>query len=90
MVIVSLLPGRAEVIGTDIFIITFSAVLLALVVPLLALIWRRLHDTNRSGAYYLMALIPLAGPFIVLAFMISAPDPRGARFDRPRPSEGGA
>jgi uncharacterized membrane protein YhaH (DUF805 family) len=74
MLLVSFLPGRAEVVGTDVFIAALSAILLALLVPTLALIWRRLHDTNRSGAFYLMALIPVGGPFIVLAFLLSGAD----------------
>ena len=40
-------------------------------VPSLAMTVRRLHDTGRSGAYYFFALIPLAGPIIMVYFLIS-------------------
>ncbi|MCL1895842.1 MAG: DUF805 domain-containing protein [Clostridiales bacterium] len=40
-------------------------------VPSLAMTVRRLHDTGRSGANYFFALIPLAGPIIMVYFLIS-------------------
>ena len=52
------------------------------IVPGLGLIWRRLHDTNRSGASYFLALIPIVGPIILLVFVLSPQNPEGARFDR--------
>ncbi len=55
---------------------------LANLLPGLGLTWRRLHDSNRSGAFYFIALIPFVGPFILLAFLLSGPKPAGARFDR--------
>ena len=55
---------------------------LAVLVPGLALVWRRLHDTNRSGGYYFLALIPFVGAIILLVFLLLPADPAGARFDR--------
>jgi uncharacterized membrane protein YhaH (DUF805 family) len=55
---------------------------LAVLVPGLALSWRRLHDTNHSGALSLLALIPIVGPIIVLVFVLLPPNPQGVRFDR--------
>jgi uncharacterized membrane protein YhaH (DUF805 family) len=55
---------------------------LATIIPTLALAWRRLHDTNRSGAWYLLILIPIVGAIILLVFFVSASDPAGRRFDR--------
>jgi uncharacterized membrane protein YhaH (DUF805 family) len=55
---------------------------LATIVPSLALIWRRLHDTNRSGGFFFLGLIPLVGGIIVLVFELLPPNPAGARFDR--------
>lgn len=43
----------------------------AIIVPGLAIVVRRLHDINKSGWYYFMLLIPIAGPFIVLAYMLT-------------------
>lgn len=39
---------------------------LALVVPSVAIGIRRLHDINKSGWWYLIALIPIAGPIALL------------------------
>jgi uncharacterized membrane protein YhaH (DUF805 family) len=55
---------------------------LATIVPWLALAWRRLHDTNRSGGFYFLGLIPLVGGIILLVFFLLPSDPAGARFDR--------
>lgn len=41
---------------------------LALLLPTLAVGARRLHDTNRSGWWLLIALIPLVGSIILLVF----------------------
>jgi uncharacterized membrane protein YhaH (DUF805 family) len=48
----------------------------------LALIVRRLHDTNRSGWWYFISWVPLVGWIIMIVFMVLPPDPAGARFDR--------
>ncbi|KRE30393.1 DUF805 domain-containing protein [Agromyces sp. Soil535] len=57
-------------------------VTLALLVPFLAIFWRRLHDTNRSGGYYFLAFIPFVGPIIVIVLLALPSSPAGARFDR--------
>jgi uncharacterized membrane protein YhaH (DUF805 family) len=55
---------------------------LAVLVPGLAVSWRRLHDTNHRGALSLLALIPIVGPIIVLVLLLLPTNPEGARFDR--------
>jgi uncharacterized membrane protein YhaH (DUF805 family) len=55
--------------------------LAATLVPWFALVWRRFHDTNRSGAFYFLALIPFVGGIIVLVMLALPSDPAGARFD---------
>lgn len=42
---------------------------LATFIPGLAVAVRRLHDTGKSGWYYLVVLIPLAGPIWLLVLM---------------------
>ena len=51
-----------------IFTIIFYIVLLIMLIPSISVTVRRLHDTGRSGLYYFIILIPLAGPFILLYF----------------------
>ena len=50
---------------------------LAVIVPLLALEFRRLHDIGKSGWYLLLGLIPWVGSIIILVFtcMDSQPGP---------------
>ena len=43
---------------------------LAVFIPGLAVAIRRLHDTNRSGWWLLIAFIPIAGAIVLLVFMV--------------------
>ena len=52
------------------------------IIPNLALGARRLHDTNRSGWFQLIALIPFLGVIVLLVLFALAPKREGARFDR--------
>ncbi len=45
--------------------------LLALFLPTLAAVVRRLHDTDRSGWWYLISFIPLIGGLVLLYFLVS-------------------
>ncbi|MEX5303935.1 DUF805 domain-containing protein [Kocuria sabuli] len=51
-------------------------------IPNLALGARRLHDTNRSGWFQLIALIPFLGIIVLLVLFALSPKREGARFDR--------
>ncbi|WP_348787691.1 DUF805 domain-containing protein [Leifsonia sp. NPDC080035] len=59
---------------------------LATIVPTLALVWRRLHDANFSGAFWLFAFVPLVGWIVVLVLTLLPPNPAGVRFDRREPA----
>lgn len=43
---------------------------LAVIVPSIAVAVRRLHDTDRSGWWLLIALIPVIGIIVLLVFML--------------------
>ncbi|MGH1548773.1 DUF805 domain-containing protein [Leifsonia poae] len=58
-------------------------------VPGLALVWRRLHDADLSGAFFLLVLVPLVGGLTVLVLTLLPPNARGARFDRRPPGAPG-
>lgn len=60
---------------------------LATLIPSIAVLVRRLHDTGRSGWWYFIALVPVVGVFILLYFlaMDSAP---GANEYGPNPKTG--
>lgn len=54
---------------------------LAILIPSLAIIWRRLHDTNRSGGWFFIGLIPFVGGIILYVLLALDSDPAGARYD---------
>ena len=41
---------------------------LAILIPTIALGVRRLHDIGKSGLWYLLILVPVAGPIILLVW----------------------
>lgn len=43
---------------------------IGVIVPYLAVIIRRLHDTERSGWWFLIAFIPIVGVLVLLVFLI--------------------
>ena len=45
---------------------------LAMIIPSIAIVVRRLHDINKSGWYYFIVLIPFVGPIIGLVFLCTA------------------
>ena len=53
---------------------------LAMVVPSFTLAVRRFHDIGKSGWYYLLGLIPLAGPIILLVFCCTASQPEANKW----------
>ena len=58
---------------------------LAILIPSLSVGVRRLHDTNRSGWWLLIGVIPLVGWVILIVWLAAASDPAGARYDRVQP-----
>lgn len=59
---------------------------LAVLLPSIAVTVRRLHDTGRSGWWYLIVLIPLLGAIVLLVFMLLDGE-RGANRFGPDPKE---
>ena len=55
--------------GEDMFACGLVFSFLALIVPTLALIVRRLHDTGNSGWMYLIRFVPVIGPIWFLILM---------------------
>lgn len=55
---------------------------LGVLIPGLAVSVRRLHDTNKSGWWILIAFIPLIGAIVLLVFMVTDGDRGKNRFGR--------
>jgi uncharacterized membrane protein YhaH (DUF805 family) len=54
---------------SSIFLILYYVYALAVLIPSLAVGIRRLHDTDRSGWWLLIALIPLVGAIVLIVFL---------------------
>ncbi|MGX5681504.1 DUF805 domain-containing protein [Schumannella luteola] len=63
-------------------LVVVGLILLAFIIPEIALTVRRLHDANFSGWLYLLHLIPYLGALIVFILTLLPTNPQGARFDR--------
>ena len=62
---------------------------LAVLLPSLGVGIRRLHDTNRTGWWYLLVFIPVIGWIVLIVFLAMASDPRVEQL-RPEPAEPGS
>jgi uncharacterized membrane protein YhaH (DUF805 family) len=62
---------------------------LAVLLPGVAVAVRRLHDTDRSGWWLLIALVPLIGGLVLLVFMVQDGKP-GDNYYGPNPKMGTA
>lgn len=51
-----------------------------MIVPTLGVLWRRLHDTGRSGGWYFISVIPFVGIIILLVFLCQPSQPFANRF----------
>ncbi len=54
------------------FFIALAAFAIGLLVPSISATVRRLHDTNYSGSWYWISIIPIVGPIVLLVFLASA------------------
>lgn len=52
----------------------------ATVIPSLSSLVRRLHDTNRSGWWLFISMVPVVGPLILLGITVTDSDPGENRF----------
>jgi uncharacterized membrane protein YhaH (DUF805 family) len=90
-VVVMLLLGMVDkLIGGDNELIS-SIYSLAVLLPSLAVVARRLHDTDRSGWWLLLGLIPIIGTLVLIYFMVCNGQQGPNRFgDDPKaaPSQG--
>jgi uncharacterized membrane protein YhaH (DUF805 family) len=59
----------------------------ALLLPSLAVSCRRLHDTERSGWWILLAFIPVIGTVVLLVFMVTPGRPGPNKYG-PSPKDG--
>lgn len=68
-----LLTAGGDALGTA-GVVLYALVALGLFLPGLAVTVRRLHDTGRSGWWFLLSFVPL-GAFVVLYFLVQEGQP---------------
>lgn len=78
--VLGLLGSMDNILGS-LFTVIYVLYYLGLLLPSLAIAARRLHDTNRSGWWQLIALIPFIGTIILLVFLVLPSTPGQNRFD---------
>ena len=88
VVVLSVVDGfiGTAISGASIGILTLIYIL-AMLIPTIAVVVRRLHDTGRSGWWFFIQLVPLVGAFILLYFMVCDSQP-GQNAYGPNPKEG--
>ena len=79
-VVLAILSGISDTLGN----LLAGIYWLAILVPSLAVAVRRLHDTNKSGWWLLIALVPVVGAIILLVFYLLDSD-RGTNNYGPSP-----
>ncbi|MDE6120215.1 MAG: DUF805 domain-containing protein [Muribaculaceae bacterium] len=74
-IVISIAAGALGLISESLSTAVSGIISLALLLPGLGLSVRRLHDTDRSGWYLLLALIPLVGAIILIIWFAKASTP---------------
>ena len=70
---------------SSILVILLIGFWLAIIVPSIAVAIRRLHDTNKSGWFLLISLIPFVGGIILLVFLATPGTPGPNEYGAPDP-----
>lgn len=73
--VVGIFSALAGATGQPVLLILGIVVWVALIVPTIAAAVRRLHDTNRSGWWYLIGLVPFIGGIVMLVFLLTPGKP---------------
>lgn len=65
--------------GTNGYVLV-GIVNLALLLPSLGLVWRRLHDMGRAGGWFFITFIPLIGWIFLIVWLVQPSQPEANRF----------
>ncbi|MFD6416420.1 DUF805 domain-containing protein [Streptomyces sp. NPDC060194] len=68
VVVALVLGGIGFAIDPTVGMALYGVYLLGTLIPSLAVLIRRLHDTGRSGAWFFIGLVPFVGGIILLVF----------------------
>lgn len=73
LLVLAVAAGVDAAVGTE--AVLFAVAFLALMLPTLAVSVRRLHDTGRSGWFYLLNWVPIVGPILLLVWFVTDSHP---------------
>jgi len=76
-------PAFAESGGVNPTIFLAAIFVLACFLPQLAAAVRRLHDTGKSGAAYLISLVPFVGGIILIVWLATEGNPGANMYGEP-------
>jgi uncharacterized membrane protein YhaH (DUF805 family) len=72
VVLALILGGSSSGDGVSaVAIIIYLVAVLALILPSISVMVRRLHDIDRSGWWYWIGLVPCVGPIILIVFYVT-------------------
>lgn len=83
--VLSLIAGIIAIAAKSVSVLA-TLYSLAVFIPGIAVSVRRLHDTNRSGWWLLINLVPIIGAIVSLVFMVSDSQPGENQYG-PNPKE---
>ena len=86
LVVLGVIEGAIGLGGQNGYGILTGVYSLAMILPLIAVAVRRLHDTGRSGWWILIGLVPLIGPIVLIVFYVTDSQP-GTNQYGPNPKE---
>jgi uncharacterized membrane protein YhaH (DUF805 family) len=84
-ILFALLSGMLMAIDLTLGSIVYYGVGLLVLIPYLAVLVRRLHDTGRSGWWFWIVLIPIVGAIVLLIFLVLDSEPGVNRWGPPPP-----
>lgn len=70
-------------VSFDSFGALYTIFVLGTFIPALAVTWRRLHDIDKSGGFFFIALIPLIGWILIIVWLATDSTPGDNRFGPP-------
>jgi len=80
LIVFVVLAILAAVTRSFFFWILYFLYAVAVIVPGLAVTWRRMQDTGRNGWWILLGLIPFVGGIVLLVFMLLPGTPGANEF----------
>lgn len=75
VVIALVLLGLAAATKSTVFYVLYIAYILAVILPSLGVLVRRLHDTGRSGGWFFISFVPFVGGLVLLIFTVLEGNP---------------